>query len=82
MHKTLRRQILLTAEDLLRNFGLGEEKEEKVYPHFKENKYDVFDWGLSGVVPNPDSETTGSIFFIQAMCFAIMQYNSNYYIFD
>ena len=63
---------------------------EKVYPHFKENKYGTFDWGLSGVnadllnnlVPNPESQTIGSFFFIQGMCFTIIPYNSNYYIFD
>ena len=43
LYKTFIRQTLLTAEDLLRNFDLGEEKEEKVYPHFKENKYGILD---------------------------------------
>ena len=62
MVRLLRRHILLTAEDLPRNFDLGK---EKVFPHFKNNKYDLFDWGQSGVdsdlldnlVSNPESQT-------------------------
>ena len=83
----LRRQALLTAADLPRSFDLGE---EKVHPYFKENKYGIFDWILSGLnvdlldslVPNRENQTTGSIFFIQAICFPFIPYNSNYYIFD
>ena len=64
--------------------------EEKVHPYFKENKYGIFDWILSGLnvdlldslVPNRENQTTGSIFFIQAICFPFIPYNSNYYIFD
>ena len=48
-------QTLLTAEDLPKNFDLGEEEH---------------------------SQITGSTFFIQYMYFAIIPYNSNFYIFD
>ena len=37
---------------------------------------------LDNLVPNPESGTTGSSFFTQGMCFVIIPYNSNYYIFD
>ena len=30
---------------------------------------------------NPDSQTTGSVFFIQVVCFTVIPYNSYYYIF-
>ena len=48
-----------------RNFDLGD---KKVYLHFKENKYHIFDLGLSGanagllnnLIPNPERHTTGS----------------------
>ena len=29
---------------------------------------------------NPDSQTTGSVFFIQVICFTVIPYNSYYYI--
>ena len=49
-----------------------------------------FNWGLQEVhatllenlVQNPESQSTGSIFFIQGMCFAIIPFSSHYYIFD
>ena len=64
LHKILRRQTLLTAEDLPRKFDLGD---DKVYPHFKENRYGIFDSGVSGantdlldnLVTNSDNQTTG-----------------------
>ena len=38
---------------------------------------------LDNIVPNPESQTTGSIsFFIQEMCFSPIPCNSHYYIFD
>ena len=37
---------------------------------------------LNNLVPNPESQTTDSIFFIQSLSFGIIQYNSNYYVFD
>ena len=37
---------------------------------------------LENLVQNPESQSTGSIFFIQGMCFAIIPFSSHYYIFD
>ena len=34
------------------------------------------------LVQNPDSQSTGSIFFIHGMCFSIIPFSSHYYIFD
>ena len=36
---------------------------------------------LENLVQNPESQSTGSIFFIQGMCFAIIPFSSHYYIF-
>ena len=55
---TLRRQTLLTAEDLPRDFKMIE---ETVFPQFRESKYGIFDWAfqyvndtlLENVVRNP-----------------------------
>ena len=87
LYKSLRRQTLLTVEDLPRYFKMGE---ETVFAQFRENKYGIFNWGLQKVhatllenlVQNPESQSTGSIFFIQGMCFAIIPFSSHYYIFD
>ena len=82
LYKTLGRRTLLTAENLPRNFELGE---ETVFLQFRENKYGIFDWGqlwnynlLGNLVQNPESQTTGPVFFVQCMCFAIIPYNSNH----
>ena len=48
------------------------------------NKYGIFNWGfqevhaslLENLVQNPESQSTGSIFFIQGMCFAIIPFSS------
>ena len=63
----------LTAEDLPRNFKLSE---VTVFPQFRVNKYDFFDWGLPGananlldnVVHNPESKISGSAFLFE-VCF-------------
>ena len=81
LYKSLRRQTLLTVEDLPRDFKMGE---ETVFAQFRENKYGIFNWGLQEVhatllenlVQNPESQSTGSIFFIQGMCFAIIPFSS------
>ena len=70
LYKILRRQTLLTAEDLPRDFKMGE---ETVFAQFWENKYGIFKWGLQEVhapllenlVQNPISELTGSIFLFK-----------------
>ena len=87
LYKSLRRQTLLTVEDLPRDFKMGE---ETVFAQFRENKYGIFNWGLQEVhatllenlVQNPESQSTGSIFFIQGMFFVIIPFSSHYYIFD
>ena len=64
--------------------------EEIVFAQIRENKYGIFNWGLQEVhatllenlVQNPESQSTGSIFFIQGMCFAIIPFSSHNYIFD
>ena len=64
--------------------------EKAVFAQFRENKYGIFNWGLQEVratflenlVQNPESQSTGSIFFIQGMRFAIIPLSSHYYIFD
>ena len=64
--------------------------QEAVFAQFRENKNGIFNWGLQEVhatllenlVQNPESQSTGSIFFIQEMCFAIISFSSHYYIFD
>ena len=63
---------------------------ETVFAQFRENKYGIFNWVLPEVyatllenlVQNPESESTGSIFFIQGICFEIIPFSSPYYIFD
>ena len=70
LYKSLRRQTLLTVEDLPRDFKMGE---ETVFAQFWENKYGIFKWGLQEVhapllenlVQNPISELTGSIFLFK-----------------
>ena len=87
LYKSLRRQILLTVEDLPRDFEMGE---ETVFAQFRVNKYAIFNRGLQEVhatllenlVQNPESQSAGSIFFIQGMCFAIIPFSSHNYIFD
>ena len=46
LYKSLRRQTLLTVEDLPRDFKMGE---ETVFAQFRENKYGIFNWGLQEV---------------------------------
>ena len=41
LYKILRRQTLLTVEDLPRDFKMGE---ETVFVQFRENKYGIFNW--------------------------------------
>ena len=68
LYKSLRRQTLLLVEDLPRDFKMGE---ETVFAQFRESKYGIFSWGLQEVhatllenlVQNPESQSTGSIFF-------------------
>ena len=50
LYKRLRRQILLTVEDLPRNFKMGE---ETVFAQFQENKYGIFNWSLQEVHATP-----------------------------
>ena len=86
LYKTLRRQTLLTVEDLPRDSKMGE---EAAFAQLSENKYGIFNWGLQEVnatllenlVQNPENQSTGSNFFIQGMCFAIILFSSHYYIF-
>ena len=74
-------KTLLTVEDLPRYFKMGE---ETLFAQFRENQYGIFNWGLQDVyatllenlVQNPESQSTGSIFFIQGMCFAIIPFSS------
>ena len=71
--RTLPRQTLLTAEDLPRTFKLSE---VTVFPQFRVNKYDFFDWGLpsananllDNVVHNPENKISGSAFLFE-VCF-------------
>ena len=49
LNRTLPRQKLLTAEDLPKKFKQGE---GAVFPKFRENKYDFFDWSLPGANAN------------------------------
>ena len=71
-YKSLRRQTLLTVEDLPRDFKMGE---ETVFAQFRENKYGIFNWGLQEVhatllenlVQNPESQSTG-LFFLFKEC--------------
>ena len=46
LYKSLRRQTLLTVEDLPRDFKMGK---ETVFAQFQENKYGIFYWGLPEV---------------------------------
>ena len=46
LYKSLRRQTLLTVEDLPRDFKMGE---ETVFAQFRENKYGIFNWDLQEV---------------------------------
>ena len=86
MYKTLGWRTFLTAENLPRNFEVGE---ETVFPQFRGNKYGIFDRGrcgndilLDNLVQNSENQTTRSVVFVQGMCFAVIPYSSNYYIFD
>ena len=64
--------------------------EKTIFPQFRDNKYGILNGGLQEVhatllknlVQNPESQSTGSIFFIQGMCFAIVTFSSHYYTFD
>ena len=80
--KNLGRQTVLTAEDLPRNLEL---REETVLQEFRENKSGTFDWGQLGndnlLNNSAESQTTGFAFFVQGTCFAVIPYNSNFYIF-
>ena len=76
---------MLTAEDLLRNFELGDETS---FLRFRENKYGIFDRGhlgndnlLDNLVQNPERQTTGSIFLFKVRLIVI-PHNSNRCIFD
>ena len=87
LYKSLRRQRLLTVEDLPRDFKMGE---ETVFVQFGENKYGIFNLGLQELhatlleilVQNPESQSTGAIFFNQGMRFAIIPFSSHCYSFD
>ena len=46
LYKSVRRQTLLTVEDLPRDFNMGE---GTVFVQFRENKYGIFNWGLREV---------------------------------
>ena len=37
---------------------------------------------LENFIQNPESQSTGSNFFIQGICFAIIPFSSHYFIFD
>ena len=64
--------------------------EKTAFPQFRENKYGILNGDLQQVhatllknlVQNPESQSTGSISFIQGMCFAIVTFSSHYYTFD
>ena len=69
----------MTVEDLPRDFKMVE---KTAFPQFRENKYGILNGGLQQVhatllknlVQNPESQSTGSISFIQGMCFAIIPF--------
>ena len=87
LYKSLRRQTLLTVEDLPRDLKMDE---ETVFAKHRESKYGIFNWDLQEVHAtllenldqNPESQSTESIVFIQRMCFAIIPFSSHNYIFD
>ena len=64
--------------------------EETVFVQFRENKYGIFNLGLQELhatlleilVQNPESQSTGAIFFNQGMRFAIIPFSFHYYSFD
>ena len=70
LYKSLRRQTLLTVEDLPRDFKMGE---ETAFAQFRENKKGIFNWDLQEVhatllenlVQSPESQSTGSIFLFK-----------------
>ena len=80
-------QTLSRVEDLPKDFKMGD---ETVLAQFRENKYGIYNWGLQemhatlleNLVQNTESQSTGSIFFIQGICFAIIPFSSHYHIFD
>ena len=85
LHKTLRRQTLLTIEDLPRDFKMDE---ETVFAQFRENKYGIFIWGLQEVhatllenlIENPQSQSMGQFFYIRnVFCNNTIQFSLLYF---
>lgn len=70
LNRTLPKQKLLPAEDLLKNFQLVD---RTVFLQFGENKYNFFDWGplvgnanlLDNLVYYPETKISGSIFLFE-----------------
>ena len=70
LNRTLPKQTLLPAEDLLKNFQLVD---GTVFLQFRENKYNFFDWDLLGgnanlldnLVYYPETKISGSIFLFE-----------------